>query len=513
MQHIIGWFRAHKILSALFFLVVCALGWITFSGPEAVPYETATVVRGVVVQEVSVTGRVEAVDSVDLAFDRSGRVRSTPARVGEHVRATEALVRLDTSELETLRAQAEANLRYELARLEEIVRGARSEEIAVSREKLVAAEDALSDARATLADKVLLAINAEDDAIYAKTDSLFENPRSAAPKFTISIPDAKTIAQIESMRLAIGEVFQRRHDSAPDPVANATVEKMNLELIRTYLDTLLIGISALSSSSAYSQTSIDAMKSDINLARTSVGNAFSALIAAEEKHRSADAAVRLAREELALKQAPPTPEAIAAQEAKIAAVRSSIENYNAQIAKMTLTAPFSGVITRQDAKLGAVVPANQPIVTLQSDEGFHIVAYVPEVDLAKVSVGDGARVTLDAYGDDAPFSAHVTTIDPAETIKEGVPTYKVTLSFDAPDERIRSGMTANIDILADERANVLKIPARAVATNAAGKYVRILSTEGPKDVAVEVGLRGSDGTVEIISGLTEGQGVITFEKQ
>ena len=52
---------------------------------------------------------------------------------------------------------------------------------------------------------------------------------------------------------------------------------------------------------------------------------------------------------------------------------------------------------------------------------------MPEADIAKVAIGDLASSTLDAYGSYVDFPAQVTMIDPAETVIEGVPTYKVTL--------------------------------------------------------------------------------------
>jgi multidrug efflux pump subunit AcrA (membrane-fusion protein) len=151
---------------------------------------------------------------------------------------------------------------------------------------------------------------------------------------------------------------------------------------------------------------------------------------------------------------------------------------------------------------------------LQSTGEYKIEANVPEVDVAKVAVGDPARVTLDAYGSAEFFPATISAIDPAETVIEGVPTYTVTLRFDQKDERIKSGMTANIDIRTDQREGVLYIPARAVLTDADGRrFVRVPDGLATRDVPVEVGLRGSDGRIEILSGLSEGDVVVTFLKK
>ena len=123
-----------------------------------------------------------------------------------------------------------------------------------------------------------------------------------------------------------------------------------------------------------------------------------------------------------------------------------------------------------------------------------------------------ASDTLDAYGSFTDFPSQVTAIDPAETVLEGVPTYKVTLKFVNPDSRILSGMTANLEILTHEAAGVLEIPYRAVIITATSTMVRLLNPDGASYTTVPVvtGLKGSDGTIQVISGLKAGDKVVTY---
>jgi len=514
MQKALIYVRTHKFITGLILLVLLWAGYSFLKPPPPPDYETGVVERGDVIQEVSVTGKVESENTVELAFERGGRVATVPRAVGERVGKGEVLVRLDGSELSAQRAQAAANLAYEEVRLEELKKGARPEDIAVTQERVRAAESSLSDARLALGDKITLSVNALDDAVYAKTDPLFENPRTNSPQFSIPISDAKTIAELEAMRLSVGEAFTERTLIETDLEGSADTEKSNLEEVRAYLDKLLLAISTMSPSSSYSQTTIDGWKTNINSARSSVGSAYTALLAAEEKYRSALSALRIAENELALKKSPPTPETISAQEARIAAARATVGNYDAQIAKTALVAPFSGIITKQSAKMGETIAPNATVVSLISDGVFTISANVAEADLAKIAVGDPARVTLDAYGSETIFNATVSAIDPAETIVEGVSTYKVTLYFDEKDDRIRSGMTANTDILTDVRKGVLFVPTRAIFTQEGGRFVRIPTENGAtEEVSVVAGLRGSDGVTEIVSGLEEGQTIVTFEER
>jgi len=132
--------------------------------------------------------------------------------------------------------------------------------------------------------------------------------------------------------------------------------------------------------------------------------------------------------------------------------------------------------------------------------------------VGKVSQQDPTEITLDAFPD-YKFLGKVIKIDPAETIIQGVVYYKVTVGFDEPDKRMKSGMTANVDIITETKENVLAVPQGAVLAKDGQKMVRILEGKDIKEVKVETGIRGSRGEIEILSGLKKGDRVITFIKK
>jgi multidrug efflux pump subunit AcrA (membrane-fusion protein) len=117
-------------------------------------------------------------------------------------------------------------------------------------------------------------------------------------------------------------------------------------------------------------------------------------------------------------------------------------------------------------------------------------------------------VTLDAYGVEVPFEATVVSVDPAETIRDGVSTYRAILQFSEQDERIRSGMTANVIITADRREGVIAIPQGAIISRDGKKIVRIKVGEETLEREVTVGEVSSIGSTEITSGLSEGDRVV-----
>jgi len=484
------------------------------------PFQTTVVQRGDILEDVSVTGRVNSEAMVDLAFERGGAVITDPLPVGTHVESGQVLATLNTNELDALRAQVKANIIFEQANLRELQKGSRPEDIAVSQAELGSAESAKVDSIRNIENQTEVAFTISDDAIHNTADQLFRNPRTSNPELTLTITDGKLAIALPQERVQIEKTLttwsaEVKQGAASDTDRFIVDTESALGEIKSFMDLLAQGVNNLLPNSNTPQTTIDAWKVDISTARTQLNTALSNLRTAKASYRAAGEAVEVAHRALLLKTAGPTKESLDAQIAKISAAKANLANYDAQIATMSLRAPFSGVVSKQQTKRGALVSLGVPVISLISDGKWKIEANVPEADVAKIHLNDQAQITLDAYGSNTFFPATVAKIDPVETIIEGVSTYNVTLHFTEDDTRIRSGMTANITINTQKHTNVLMIPARAVNTEGGRSTVRIPSTDGltANDQVVTTGLRGSNGMIEITSGLTEGATVVTFEEK
>ena len=79
-------------------------------------------------------------------------------------------------------------------------------------------------------------------------------------------------------------------------------------------------------------------------------------------------------------------------------------------------------------------------------------------------------------------------------------------------KEIKSGMTANVIITTAQKTNILTIPNRAIIDkNGSGKFVKVLSVDNNvTEKKIEVGLSGDEGMIEIISGLSEGEKIVTY---
>lgn len=184
-------------------------------------------------------------------------------------------------------------------------------------------------------------------------------------------------------------------------------------------------------------------------------------------------------------------------------------NAKNELADYFIKAPFDGVITKVDAKIGEIASPDMPLVTIMSDGVFQIESFVPEVSIAKIKMGDEAIVTLDAYGDGVLFNAKVISIDPAETIRDGVSTYKIKLQFNVADERIKSGMTASVSIVTFSKPGVIVVPGGVVFEKDGKKMVQVKNNVGEiEEREVILGSVSSLGQAEVVSGLSVDEMVV-----
>lgn len=479
-----------------------------------IPKDVSTVLRTNLVQTVSVTGRVVAARDAALAFERGGKISSVGAVVGKNVEEGEILVRLENADLFASLLQAEAARKGVEANLAEVTRGSRPEEIVIAEAKVSSAERALSDARQALVDSARQAYTYADDAVRNKGDQLFTNSQSNTPKLSISVSDFQLKTDIESARFTLTDILNSWKATVYTIIASdsnlLTFAQTSLTYatnVRSFIDKLSLAVNALTTNSTISQSTIDAYKASIATARTNLNTGIDGLNTALASVNTAESNLVVSRGELALKRAGSSQEAIRGAEAKLDEAKAAVLNAEAALSKTYIRAPFDGVVTKVDAILGEIASANSPVVWIIGAGEFEIEANIPEADIAKLSIGDVATTTLDAYGSDVSFAAQVTKIDPAETLVDNVATYKVTLRFLVQDPKIKSGMTANIDVLTESKEGVLAVPVRAVSTRPNGtKYVLVVGREGEiVERPVEVGIRAEGGLVEVVSGLVEGE--------
>lgn len=501
---------------AIGFIIILFAGYFYFGRGSAASYNLISVKRADVVQEVSVTGNVVPVESVSLAFDITGKISKFNAEVGDIVKSGQVLAVISNGDLVAALNEANASVAAEEAGLAELKSGTRPEEIKISEAEVAGARDAVADAKKTLVDAIDDAYTNSDDAVRNRVDRFITNVKSGSPTITFVMSDSVLEAKIEAERNYLEPKLDAWKDSLSDLSVTGDLKKhlalasTNLQYVKSLLDKSATAVNVLVASSELAEATIETYKSEVSTGRTNISTVIAALSAADEKLKAAESALAVSEQELALEKAGTIPEQIAAQEAAVAQAKAAAESARIALSKSYLISPIDGIVTESSLSVGEIASADTPIMSVISASDFEMEAYVPEADIAKVKIGDMARVTLDAYGSDVFFDAKVTSIDPAETVFEGVSTYKTAFQFLVKDNRAKSGMTANIDIQTNKVENVLAIPQRSVIAREAEKFVLLDAGGSTTETKIMTGLRGSDGQYEVLSGLKEGDKIVAI---
>ncbi len=508
--------KKNKIITAVVVILLIVALFVSFGGKDS-EAETLTVAPADFVKQVSVSGKVVALRSVDLAFDQSGRVSRVYAKVGDQVSSGKILASVENGDAYANVLQREANLEAAQARLADLLNGTRPEEISIARQEVTSAESAVTQRLKGLSDAIKASYSTGDDALRRYADQLFTNPRTASVTFKYQI-DSNLKAELERERYELEQMLVAWNLQVNGIISKEQIFVYadqaidHLEDIRSFLDKMSIAVNSIIASSNLSETTLDGYKTDIALARTNVNTAISSITSAETLYKSAQSSLQSAKDNLSLKEAGATPEEIKAQEAIVKSEEASLTNAQAQYRKTLITAPFSGIITKMDVEVGGQASVSVPQISMISKGNFIIESFIPEINISSITVGNEAEATLDAYGEEVVFSAHVINVDPAETIKDGVSTYKVELEFDELDPRIRSGMTANVLITTLKKENVLSVPQGIIERIDGKNYVYKLVGDTKVKQEVSIGEVSSMGSAEILSGLAAGDVVLLTGK-
>jgi len=483
MAKAITFFSEHKIL--VFFVVailVMVAAYLAVKSPDEAGIQTQTIELTTVRQIVEETGIVEAVQEADLSFEQTGKVLSLFVAKGDTVAAGEALVALDSSAQEAELAAARAQLAIEESALTQLKSNAQSgaspdSEFALSQQQ-----------QETLVENAYRKLLSSDLETYTVNNTVTATPPLISGRFTG--PEGQYKIVIEQTSIT-SDVYELRVFGIEKP-EHVSINKTSTTPLGTYglLISFPDGISTYDDTVWYMDIP--------NRNGSSYTTNLNAYIAAKETGGITAVQIGASTED------------IRGQEARVDKARAAVTSAEIQLSRRVLRAPFSGIVTGLFVARGETVAPGTPVVSLISQSEYEISVHVPEADIAEISIGDTADVIFDAY-DDYVFRAHVTFITPSALIDNDVSTFEVTLRFDEPDERIRAGLSADVEILAVERIGVLALPSRAIVEpSRSERFVRALRDGQLVEIPVTTGVRGSDGTTEIVSGLIEGDEVIVF---
>jgi HlyD family secretion protein len=453
---------------------------------------------------VLATGQVTSSTDLSLSFKGSGVVRRVYVNVGDKVKAGQLLANLDQRDQAAALTSARGSLASAQANYQRVIDGASSEQVAVAQKAVDAAQVALDN---TKAQQELAVQNAYRTLL---SSGLTAEPTDTSSTGTITLSGTYSGNQEGKYRIAVyytgdGLYYQTSGlGNVNGPANRGTPVSLGNGLYATFSST------GTFSSSVYWDIFVPNTKSSVYLSNS---NAYqSALNARTTANASAQAALDSAIAQLNLQKAQARPADVKAAQAQILSAQGQVQAAQAAYEGTEIRASSDGTVTKIDIKVGELANAQTPVIVVQDVGNLYLEANISEANIAEIQTGQKVEVTFDAQGPDSKYTATVSSIDPASTVVSGVVNYKIKALLDKIEE-IKPGMTANMSVLTGEKSGVIAVPTRAVIQKDGKKFVRVITDPKKKtynEVEVTTGFEADGGLVEISSGITAGQEIVTF---
>ena len=402
-------------------------------------FQTEEVATGSLTALVGATGTVHANQAATLTFQTTGTVEAVEARSGDRVRKDEILATLERTSLSSNVILAQADLADAERALEEVL---------ISKTARAQAELALANAEDALKDEQ-----------YHWT--VQQEGYRASPE-TVRAAEAKLVLAEEEVDHYEG--LYRRASGETDKAQS------------------LVNLNA-------AQQRRDAALRNLNWYKGKPSENDLAIL--DAKVAVAEAALEDARRAYERVKDGPNEADVAAAQARVDAARASLEL--AQI-----SAPFAGTITSVDIKPGDLVTPGTAAFGLADLSHLLVDVAISEVDIDRVKPGQTVTLTLDAILDKT-YQGKVTEVGQVGMSVQGVVNFEVEVEVLNPDESIKPGMTAAVDIVVTELVDVLLIPNRSVRVQDGQRVVYVMRDGQLAQVEITLGA-SSDSYSQVLEG-------------
>ncbi len=493
--------KTRKIWSVIIAITIIIVGYYSYTklfvSVSTTQYTFGKVMRGDLVVTVSGSGQVATLSKVSLKPQTTGQTQTlgqiTSVRVknGDTVKAGQVVAVLDgKNALQTLN-QAKASLTSAQANYNKVVSGLTESELISLNNSIKSAQTSLNNSKQNIILSLKSAYASVSNLFYLNTDSYFIDPMSTAPLLTISgvnFINQQLQNSVNQERYDLGfslGAWREKVKTQSLLISASTsdeyiIESINsllpdLNTIRNYFDdmTTLFALYSVAYDST-GESSISSAKSAASGARNSVDALISSFTSSLQSYNNLITSLDQAKENLRLKQEPPTEADLATAQASLDNAKANLTNAETAYASRIITAPFDGQIGGLSAEVGQQVSSSDSLGTLITSEKV-INVTLNEVDAAKVSAGNIVKITFDSLPN-VSLTGHVGYIDPLGTVTQGVVSYSVQIKMNEQNSQIKTAMTASVAIVTTQHTDTIIIPTSAITTVGGKKFVLVAET-------------------------------------
>jgi HlyD family secretion protein len=483
----IGKFKISKTLAIVIIIILIIAGYYivkSFLKNPAEGYITEKISKGQVTEEISETGSVKATEDLSLSFKGTGRIAKINVSSGQEVQKGEILAELDLSQIQAQLQSAQAQLSQAITQYEKSQSGSGIEDVNSAKQSLntayVSAQNSLNDAYTKIYSTYSFIIELQDAYFDPPYDIRNLTVQESKLEIASSMQKAKEFLNGSDVDAALSQMILSLENI-----------KINLRIIREECD-----------KKANYDTVPASARTTLDSHRTSIDTAISSVSSAQQTISSYKIALQ--------KTQSGNTENADIYLLQINQAQANVNLYQSQLNDNYIRSPINGKVTEVNVKRGETVSPNQSIINLLSIEPFQIKVNIYEQDIVRVKIGNTAKIELVAFPKQI-FEGKVVSIEPAEKIVDNVVYYEITIDFPQQPEGVRSGMTADVVVLASEKNDVLRVSKSAVESIDGKESVQLINRGKIELREIQTGLEGDD-YYEVVSGLQEGEEIIIAKK-
>jgi HlyD family secretion protein len=524
------------------------------SAPRAV--DVPKVSRGTVANDVTASGALTAVTSQNMGFSKGAQLTAVDVKVGDKVQQGQVLAKEDDFAFRQALAQKQAALNQQQAELDKVVNGT-----------------AVTGAKATL-EQAQRILDATRKNVDAQKDANSDASRRAQVQLNFDekqLDNARDALNAENCPPdALGGANSSGQGTSTGGTGAEQGSEQDSE--QGFLDRLRQGsrqgsetgpTSGLGAASDPTGSTCASEAQTVTAAQRQVIASRTAFTAAKNKEDVDEAtgqvSIENAKQSVVSAQNDVTssgtdrPSDIAAQQAVVNSARADVALAQRDVDNAVLRAPVAGTVSAINGTVGEFVgsassgttalapgtaasipsvgaaatsdqagnsgdgpsatrPGGNAFIVLNNVNTFQVVVPFEESDAAKVAPNQRVDVTFDAIPD-LTRSGTVISVAPTGTAISGVTNYYATIVLNDTDPRLRNGQTAQAAVHVNELDNVLMVPNSAVIRQGGKTLVDTPGPDGkPVPVPFQAGMVGDD-TTQVLSGLNEGQPILTPQAQ
>lgn len=523
--------RRWIIGGVILLLAICSMGAVIIVQRGKALQEQMTASTGDIVTAfigdlsagATASGQVTAQQDARLIPMTSGTVAQVYVSVGNLVQEGDPLLALETAELERAVASAQQSLLIQENNLAKLLDPASATDIAAAQASVASARASLESLRAgptpeeiAAAEASVRAANADVAAAAARLNNQTAAPDAdAVAAAELELELAQTAATQAAEQHSTILVTEPNEYLSADKLADieyslrtaAVQANARLAAAQEAVDQLQNGDAG---SIASAQAGIASATAQRDLAQLQLDQLLAG--ATDAQIAAAESTLAQAEANLDALQRPPADAQVVAAEVAIEQARINVQRAQHNLERATLTAPFTGMVTAVYAHEGEI--ANGVVMELVDNNSLQVILSVDEVDLANLAVGQSAVITLETWPDTA-IDGTISAIAPAASSdNNALVTYDVYVSLADTTLPVLVGMTANADLITDQKDGILLLPSAAInADRKAGTYsVNKVTRNADQtftttETSVTIGLRDGQYT-QITSGVQAGDEVM-----